>query len=161
MSEILKSNERLQKALVALAGGAEATPINFSISGKKGRPRTRYRIDDVILSKDEYEAALKINTESAVARVERKSMTEGDFSELCRLAVPELMDRAIRLAMISEDPKEVMAVAKEIVDRGYGKVTKVHDTDADPSSALQRGWQSFGASHGIPKVIDAEVVDED
>lgn len=44
-----------------------------------------------------------------------------DILALCRAGVPELIKRAITLAVSSNKVSEVVAVLSELADRGYGK----------------------------------------
>lgn len=153
----------LQKALEAYAAGEE--PQECNIKNGRGRPVKGYELGGVAITKQDMEfikkageIAKKQATEIAI-NDSLRPMSEGEFAEICKLAVPQLMHRAISLAMISEDPKEVMAVAKEITERGYGKVAKVMDTAAQPTDHVRRGWEDMPKMDGL-KVLDYVNVEE-
>ena len=80
--------------------------------------------------------------EETLQKLKHLSMTEAEFSENARLAVPALLNRAIELAKTSTSIKDVMAVAHELMDRGYGKVAKEHDT-SEKSDFIRIGWKSM------------------
>lgn len=155
----------LKDAVEAYTAGENPVEIG-PVKGAKGRPAIKYRLGGIILNKKELQFVEKV-CETAKNSVQAqeimnnvRSLSEGEFSELCRLAVPQLMDRAIKLAMLSDDPKEIMAVAKEITERGYGKVEKKHDTEAIPSDHIRRAWTDAPKITGLG-VINAITVDKE
>ncbi len=145
------SIEEAAKLIVA----GEPVHESTAPSDKPGRPKTIYTVGEIELNRADYVKANKIAQTSEVqldaAMALIKSMDEAEFAENARLALPALLDRAIKLAMRSDDIKQVMAVAKELADRGYGKVAKIHDT-SDKAEMVRLGW---GAMPGY-QTIDVE-----
>ncbi len=149
MPEIVDSMDKIQEGLKMYeSGNVLVRNEPLPRAGGKGRPKMGIMLmsgdKEIMLTKAEYDTLVSVQKNVVEKICVNKSMTEPEFAELCRLAVPQLMDRAIQLAMISEDPKEVMAVAKEITDRGYGKVSKGMDApQTEEADYLRRGWDQF------------------
>lgn len=130
----------------------------------KGRPRKvwvlEYDGDRIELDNAQY-AKLRKSIRAGVP-VEllpvAKSMTEAELAEACRLGMPMLAKRAMDVALVSKDAREIMAVLNWLADRGYGKVVKTHDPNSDEAGFLRRGWAEIpqDGSFGIVDVDEEE-----
>lgn len=67
--------------------------------------------------------------------------TEGDMQEIARMAVPELMAKAVMLARESESLRDVLAVLKELADRGYGKAVQGVQINVGPD--VRGAWKKL------------------
>lgn len=122
-----------------------------------GRPTVMVRITDIngaVLEIPKRLLAMGKKSGEVPATI-AKAMTEVEYAEMCRLAVPSLMDRAIRLAQASDDVKEVMSVLKELNDRGFGRVAKVQG-ETEEADYLRRSWKEFPEHTGFPMIVDVE-----
>lgn len=146
-SDSVSDVNAVSKALELINFGALCEEVSIKVGTGKGRPKKFYKFSaegrEVLLTRPQFDLLEQMKLAAEQSKHIPKSMTESEFSEMCRLAVPQLMDRAIRIAMMSDDAKEVMAVAKEITDRGYGKITKVHDHESQETDYLRRSWREF------------------
>lgn len=68
-------------------------------------------------------------------------MDEESFKVFARSATPMLLARAIELAMVSESPKDVLAVAQAVAERGYGKVAQ--GIDVTVGDKVRRSWKEL------------------
>ena len=147
---IVETTRKIEKALRLFEAGDTVIVEKIGKGSGRGRPpmvkHLKSELGEIELTTMEYNTLLNIQKNVVETISATKSMTDAEFAEMCRLAVPQLMDRAIKLAMVSQDPKEVMAVAKEITDRGYGKVSK-HQEEKMPEEAdyLRRSWSEMPA----------------
>lgn len=82
-------------------------------------------------------------------------MTEEEFKTYARSATPMLLARAIELAMASESPKEVLMVAQELANRGYGKVAT--GAEITVSDKIIAAWQELNKFKALPHVIEVDV----
>ena len=71
-------------------------------------------------------------------------LTDEEYNDLLRVAMPELKLRQLALAMISDNLKDVTQVVNSFEDRVMGKPTQAVEM-VDPNKDIRRGW-----------VIDAE-----
>lgn len=79
----------------------------------------------------------------------RPVLSEEDFQVYARSATPQLLHRAIELALGSTEVKEVLAVAKEVADRGYGRAVQsvvVGGTERD----VRVAWRELGNYKPLP-----------
>jgi hypothetical protein len=156
---IVETTKKIENALRLFEAGDVVVVEKTGKATGRGRPpvikHVKSELGEVELTTAEYNTLLNIQKSVVETISVTKSMTDAEFAEMCRLAVPQLMDRAIKLAMISSDPKEVMAVAKEITDRGYGKVAK-HQEEHIPEEAdyLRRSWADMPTYEGINNETD-------
>jgi len=147
---IMDTTKKIETALKLFEAGDVIVVDKPSKVVGRGRPpmikHVKSELGEVELTTQEYNTLVNIQKNVVETISATKSMTDAEFAEMCRLAVPQLMDRAIKLALISSDPKEVMAVAKEITDRGYGRVAK-HQEEHIPEEAdyLRRSWSEMPA----------------
>lgn len=85
------------------------------------------------------------------------------LEEMAKSGTEELMRRAYTLAVVSNNLKDVLAVAKEFADRGYGKVVDKMSVDMTMGvGAVLR--EIDGRTTGIPKITqiyDTEAVEGD
>jgi hypothetical protein len=66
-------------------------------------------------------------------------LTDEEYNELLRLALPELKLRQLALAMMSDNLKEVTQVVNSFEDRVMGKATQAVQL-VDPNKDIRRGW---------------------
>lgn len=145
-------NKETKEQLVNLiASGSE--PIKTVKKSKgRGRPKEIYMLGGHELTVKQY------NEIAAKAHAPARVMDEETFQTLARSAVPQLLDRAIKLAMVSDDHKYVLAVAKELADRGYGKAVQAVEV-RNPKMDVRQAWKDFDEYVG--PVIEAETVTQD
>lgn len=156
---VVDSAKKIEEALRLFQAGDVEVTEGKGKATKRGRPPIMKKLTSTLgtveLTTTEYNTLVNIQESVVEAIAVDKSMTDTEFAEMCRLAVPSLMDRAIKLAMVSNDPKEVMAVAKEITDRGYGRVNKQQEEHTpEEADYLRRGWDE------MPK-YDMEVIEQE
>lgn len=114
-----------------------------------GRPAKYYRVNGMLMRKDEYEKYK--NVQKTVLKP--KGMDAESFSEFCKLAAPDLVQRMYELAKESEDIRAIAIVAKELSDRAWGKsVQAVQVTH----STLESAWEK--ADNVIDAVVDAKQI---
>lgn len=153
---------KIEQAIGFVCDGAPIRESSVKSPDGVGRPVKVYTVEHpdyppVELDREEYMLVIKESRKAPTAigaLQELRSMSPEEFSENARLAVPKLLNRAIQLAMVSPDVKEVMAVAKELIDRGYGKTEKTHDT-TQKADFIRLGWDS------MPQEAEFEDGDED
>lgn len=151
--------EKIDYALSLLADEATVVEETRAASGGRGRPAILYEITldttTLILTKQEYEAALeKIKTGDvpAVVQSTMTPMTADEFEALSRLATPKLAERVYLLAMKSTDLKEVVSAARFMSEYGFGRPTQKQEILVK-ADIVRRGWNDMEA-------LEAEVVDE-
>jgi hypothetical protein len=98
-----------------------------------GRPKRSYFIKGKEVSKEIWENKLS----PPVQLLRPKGMDAESFSEFCRLAVPDLVQRMYELAKQSEDIRAIQIVAKELADRGYGRATQAVQVT---HSTIESAW---------------------
>ena len=85
------------------------------------------------------------------------------LEEMAKAGTEDLMRRAYELAVVSNNLKDVLAVAKEFADRGYGKV--VDKMSVDMTMGIGEVLRQIdGTTTGIPKITkiyDSEAVEGD
>lgn len=99
-----------------------------------GRPKKHYRVDGVLLTKEEFEKYKAVDK----AVLKPKGMDAESFAEYCRLGAPNLVQRMYELAMTSEDIRAIAIVAKELSDRAWGKSVQAVQVSVD--SRVREAW---------------------
>ena len=99
-----------------------------------GRPSKHWRGNGVLLNKVEYEKYQNAQKEV----LKPKGMDAESFSEFCKLAAPNLVQRMYELATQSEDIRAIAIVAKELTDRAYGKSVQAVQVSVD--SRVREAW---------------------
>lgn len=99
-----------------------------------GRPAKYYRVNGMLMRKDEYEKYK--NVQKTVLKP--KGMDAESFSEFCKLAAPDLVQRMYELAKESEDIRAIAIVAKELSDRAWGRATQAVQISVD--SRVREAW---------------------
>jgi hypothetical protein len=116
-------------------------PPGFEISELPtgGRPRKIYHIDGREVQKWEFEKRLaKTPVPIPTPILRPKGMDAESFSEFCRVAAPNLVQRMYELATQSEDIRAIAIVAKELTDRAYGKSVQAVQVSVD--SRVREAW---------------------
>lgn len=126
-------------AIRLIASGNVPTRVERTTGG---RPRIRWEIGNLELTEDEYRALSK------TPAMKQTIFSQQDLVELARSGVPGLLERAHRLAMESDDIKAILMVAKELMDRSFGKA--VQGININTSDDITQAWRQIG-------VIDGEV----
>lgn len=149
-------DSRKRDALVLLSMGVEPEKTTEATGG---RPRNmvvlRGADKEVRMTQAEYTELVKASQGEVVAALKTQSMTEAELMEACRLAVPMLAKRAVDVALVSKDAREIMAVLNFLSDRGYGKVAKSADLDPEQAEYLRRGWGNV-PQDGSMGIIEVE-----
>lgn len=66
-------------------------------------------------------------------------LTDEEFTELSRMALPELKLRLVQLALVSDNVRDVLAVVDSMENRVMGKATQAIAV-VDPNRDIRRGW---------------------
>lgn len=104
-----------------------------------GRPKKVYLIEGKQVSKWEFDVKLaKPLAKATTPIIKPKGMDAESFSEFCRLAAPDLVQRMYELARQSEDIRAIAIVAKELTDRAYGKSVQAVQVSVD--SRVREAW---------------------
>ncbi len=109
-----------------------------------GRPKKAFYIDGKEVKRDIFElrlanpVAIPPPPPAPTPVLKPKGMDAESFSEFCRLAVPDLVQRMYELAKQSEDIRAIQIVAKELADRGYGRATQAIQVSVD--SRVKEAW---------------------
>lgn len=118
----------------------------------RGRPTQIVVFEDgEWFTKTEFEVAQKTLQKTIMDTPLRRAgaiLTDEEFKDLSRLALPELKLHVIRLAMLSDNVKDVLAVVNSLEDRVMGRPTQAVAL-VDPNKDIRRGW-----------VLEAESDDE-
>lgn len=120
-----------------------------------GRPKKAFYIDGKEVKRDIFElrlanpVAIPPPPPAPTPVLKPKGMDAESFSEFCRLAVPDLVQRMYELAKQSEDIRAIQIVAKELADRGYGRATQAIQIT---HSTIESAWDK--ADNVIEAVID-------
>lgn len=112
-----------------------------------GRPKKVFFIDGKEVGKELFES--KIAKPTAPPVLKPKGMDAESFSEFCRLAAPDLVQRMYELAKQSEDIRAIAIVAKELSDRAWGRATQAVQIT---HSTIESAWDK--ADNVIEAVID-------
>lgn len=137
--------DKVEKAASALRMGEEPEEVRISTGG---RPLVYFDIGGVRLNKEEMAIARgKVGEHDPEVKQllsTPKVMSPEQLVTFARAATPALVHRAVSLALLSDDPKTVLAVAKELADRGYGKVAdRVQVSIADDIAASWRELEEY------------------
>lgn len=151
--EIITTNCDILQAAKHIAEGGVIAETRQRASGR-GRPKTVYLAGEIVLSAEDLDTAKMIAAQRSTGR-QPGPMTPEEFETMSRQALPQLLHRAITLAMVSEKLSDVLAVAKEIADRGYGKSVQ-QATITHKNGDVRKAWAEFDSYTGPP--IDAETV---
>ncbi len=95
-------------------------PMETSVRSGRGRPKNGMRVGPVVLSMAEYEE-LEANRHVLVPV---PVMSAEEYRAAAQAKAPELLWRAVELALKSNDVREVLMVSKEVADRAHGKATQ-------------------------------------
>lgn len=99
-----------------------------------GRPKKVYFFRGMEISKWDFEKRIA----APVTVLKPKGMDAESFSEFCRLAAPDLVQRMYELAKQSEDIRAIAIVAKELSDRAWGKSVQAVQVSVD--SRVREAW---------------------
>lgn len=99
-----------------------------------GRPKRAYFIKGKEVSKEIWENKLS----PPVQLLRPKGMDAESFAEFCRQGSPHLVQRMYELAMQSEDIRAIQIVAKEMLDRAYGRSVQAVQISVD--SRVREAW---------------------
>lgn len=99
-----------------------------------GRPTMHYRVNGVLMNKVDY--AKYQSAQKSILKP--KGMDAESFSEFCKLAAPDLVQRMYELAKESEDIRAIAIVAKELSDRAWGRATQAVQISVD--SRVREAW---------------------
>lgn len=116
-----------------------------------GRPAKYYRVNGKLMRKDEYEK-YKSSQKSVL---KPKGMDAESFSEFCKLAAPDLVQRMYELAKESEDIRAIAIVAKELSDRAWGRATQAVQISVD--SRVREAWNVIDVTEIKNETIENRV----
>jgi hypothetical protein len=109
-----------------------------------GRPKKAFYIDGKEVKRDIFElrlanpVAIPVQPPAPTPILKPKGMDAESFSEFCRLAAPDLVQRMYELAKQSEDIRAIAIVAKELSDRAWGKSVQAVQVSVD--SRVREAW---------------------
>lgn len=153
--------------VVEMAEWLLANPEAEVVEGKstgRGRPVTRFKFGKYDISTAQMAMVNSYLDKVALkGMVPRKpNMTEAEFMEYARDAMPKLLERAINLAMGSDSIRDVMAVANMMAERGYGKAVQAVQVNVGPD--VRGAWAALEAVDPVAlpsPVAEAEVIPDD
>lgn len=153
-TDIIKNAESLSLAIEARRRGEIFQATTLPGKGKGRKPRGyMLEIDGI---QHTFTTAEKNIIEEEVSKPVVSVMSEAELIENCKIAIPQLMDRAIQLAAMSDNVKDIMLVVKELTDRGYGKVVKTTDPRGEHEHVIRRGWEQFPKNDGFGYIDNEE-----
>lgn len=133
--------DKIEEAAKLMRDGAEIRTLAGRPPGTRGRQSApKFQVGDVILSREEVARAKDLAATMTVDLLPRV-MTPEDFVTFARSATPMLVHRAVQLAMQSDDARVVLAVAKEISERGYGRVAQSVEVSLGPD--VRGAWKQL------------------
>lgn len=134
--------EKLSDVAKKINAGMHYMPVMIPHEGR-GRPGHGFEFaDGTVVKKADFELAEKeIEIMKARLPVKRAGMmmTDEEFNDFCKIAIPEIGLRAVRLGLVSNKVSEVMEVFKTFADRAYGKPTQSVAV-VDPNKDIRAGW---------------------
>lgn len=132
--------DRLEEAAKLIRDGAEIRTLAGRPPGERGRPSVKFQVGEILLSRKEMAHVRDLAATMTVDLLPRV-MTPEDFVTFSRSATPMLVHRAVQLAMQSDDARVVLAVAKEISERGYGRVAQSVEVSLGPD--VRGAWKQL------------------
>lgn len=148
--------DRLEEAAKLIRDGAEIRTLAGRPPGTRGRQSIKFQVGEILLSREEVARAKDLAATMTVDLLPRV-MTPEDFVTFARSATPMLVHRAVQLAMQSDDARVVLSVAKEIAERGYGRVAQSVEVSLGPD--VRGAWKQL-QDYGNP-IVDAEFLGEE
>lgn len=155
----MKYPKSIEAALKFVLDGVQK---DIPVSGGAGRPSSKRIVNDIILSRDEYDVYMAIvefwNTAKEIGKSE--IMTDEQFVVFMKAAAPMLNKRMIDMALVSDDLKAVRQVAADLADRGYGKAASQININVGVKD-VRTAWKQLENSKTVDISNWSEVIENE